>query len=480
LDSQILHALETHFADFIEQTKMAEAGVSVCMRKDGEIVWQQQWGHKNAAGAPLDKDTMFGIASMSKGVTTTALALLEAEGKVSFYDRVDKYFPRLVVPGIPRESLLLHHLATHTSGISPLPLMAWSMAWHTPDDQWNQARNAERRAESQSKVSTLDDIIDYIAAGGYPILGQPGDVLSYCNDGFALLSAVVDQVSGMSLETFLRRRLFEPLGMERTILDIDGAEAMQMGNTTELFEQVDGKFVSTNTWDVAPPYRGTGWIKSTPQDMSRFYEMLCQGGMVDGKQIIPRRATEILFGDRFAASPQDSLYGYGLEKRPFKHHTIVEHAGGLTGVSSKGGFIKGSNGYSAVIFCNWEDGPVTALQNSMYNALLGYPLETQHFFWPIHEADVMPSGLATYTGRFRANEVYTPDVVITEEDGILHTIDSDSGKAYPLRYCGRTNFIDLRPGLTPDRSSKYVFRMDAETKRMEQVRYGNRTYVRVE
>jgi CubicO group peptidase (beta-lactamase class C family) len=457
---------------------IAEAGIpgaAICVNMDGKTVRRRAFGIRDQKGTPVDDNTIFGIASMSKGLTCAALAILEAEGRVSFYDPAVRFFPRLHLRGVPRESLLLHHLASHTSGLPPLPLMAWSLAWHTPDLAWTRPEMERWRQGSKSHVNTLEDIVDYISEGDYSPLGQPGEVISYSNDCFALLSSVADMVAGIPLEEFLRRRIFEPLNMSRTVLDQDGKEAMKLGNTTRLFYKTENGFEASDNWDIAPPYRGAGWVKSTPSDMARFYETLCGDGLFRGRRIMPPGCASLMYGVRFPESPLDNCYGYGLEKRPFRGHTIVEHAGGLSGIASKGGFIKGSNGYSAVVCCNWGDAAPGPLINGIYNYLLGAPLGESHLYW-----ETLPQGPAEpefYAGRYHTEEPFYHDLVVELRNKTLYSVDAETGEAYPLVFCGRTCFIVRKPGQRPDCCPRLIFRPRGEEP--SQVRVGNRVFTRI-
>ena len=73
-------------------------------------------------------------------------------------------------------------------------------------------------------MDRIEQIVDYISAGNYQPVA-PGEYMSYSNEGYALLSYIVDQAAGITLEEFLKKRIFEPLGMTRTVLDLDGGEA---------------------------------------------------------------------------------------------------------------------------------------------------------------------------------------------------------------------------------------------------------------
>ena len=85
------------------------------------------------------------------------------------------------------------------------------------------------------------------------------------------------------------KEFFKPLGMTRTVLDLDGkkAEDLADGNIAELFDLDDsGNLYSDKVWSVLPPYRGCACVKSTAKDITKYYQMISQNGMFEGKQVI--------------------------------------------------------------------------------------------------------------------------------------------------------------------------------------------------
>ncbi|MDR2505642.1 MAG: beta-lactamase family protein [Oscillospiraceae bacterium] len=459
-------------------------GVQISVRKGGEEIFRREIGVRSAAKGEdgsqprVEHDTIFGVASMSKGVTCAALAILQAEGKLSFNDRADKYFPNLKVKGVPKESLRLSHLASHSCGVPPLPLMAWSLAWHSNYEYSNNRREL-RKKESTTKVATVQDVVDYITAGDYTTLAQPGVMYSYSNDSFALLSAVVDVAAGEPLESFLKKRIFEPLRMNHSGLYVNPYDARELGTVTELFEREDAdgaekKWVSDNEWDIAPPYRGTGWIASTASDMATFYEALCT-------KKLP--GAELIYGSHIAEYTDKLVYGYGMYKRPFnapdgKTFHIVEHAGGLKGVATKGGFVKGSDGISAVVLSNWDEASITPMLNAIYSTVLGYEPDASHFFWTIPAGQTIGNPRA-YVGKYSQREYFSGDIMIIERGGKLFKTEEEDGKTKEteLLYCDGTRFV-ADGKVAYERRDSYEFLPD-DTGFVRRLRQGSRVFTRV-
>jgi CubicO group peptidase (beta-lactamase class C family) len=311
-------------------------------------------------------------------MTTLACCILAAEGKLSLEDPITKYFPTLHFPGIPDECVTLKTLGEHRAGIPPMEPLEWSIAMNSKDRDGEWAR--EMRRTSPNQMDTIEQIVDYLASAPYGSLGMPGEYMSYSNEAYALLSYVVDMAAGMTLEEFLMKRIFQPLGMDRSILDLDCSEArVRAGddNVTSLFEkdETTGQLVCDDNWSVLPPFRGCACVKSTSLDITRYYQMLSNQGMFEGKQIIPAEAVDLLIGKGYPLK-EKPFYCMGLRKSLIGGKMMCEHAGGLHGVSTMGGLIEG--GYSIAVLCNQGDVDMQKLQWICYNYVLGLPRSSAH------------------------------------------------------------------------------------------------------
>ena len=409
--------------------------LSVCVKGPEGVVYETVFGNLDAAsGHPVNGDTVFGIASMSKSITALALAILESEGKLSYEDPVCKYFPSFSVPGAPRDLVTLRTLAQHTAGTPPMEPLEWSIAMNSPgrDGEWIRTL----RASSPNQMNTIEQIIDYIASCPYPVVGAPGENMSYSNEGYAILSYVVDQAAGMPLEQFCQERIFGPLGMTRTIMDDDCVSAHEMagGNIASLFEFEDGVLTCDDNWSVLPPFRGCAMVKSTARDMAAYYRCLSSLGMHEGKQVLPREAVLRMIGPSIPATDQ-AVYGLGLYKRVKAGHTICEHGGGLHGVSTKGGLLL-EEGYGFAVLCSLGDADMDDIMWVLYNAVMGLPLlESHRWFIPAGRDFLDPAMLeGTYVGHEGL-----PSRVVLDKEGRGRVSDHD----IHLTYCGGARFLAM-------------------------------------
>lgn len=409
-------------------------GVAVTIRGPQGVIFDKGYGKRSISrDIDVDTDTMFGVASMSKSMVALSLCILDVEGKMSIKDPIKKYFPDFKVPGIPDELITVDAMMQHRACIPPMEPLEWSIAMNSieRDSEWYR----EMLRTSPNKMDTIEQVIEYISKGGYVPLGMPGEYMSYSNEGYAILSYVVDQVAGMPLEQFLKERIFGPIGMTRSVLDLDCSEAREIsgGNITSLFEMEDGKIIEDDNWSVLPPFRGCACVKSTSIDMSAYYMCLGNGGKVGEEQVIPKEAVELMVGNRFPVEVEP-YYCCGLEKRRIGDMVVCEHSGGLHGVSSHGGFT--NTGYSMAVLCNAGDFDMDPFIWACYGLVMGADFtKTFRYAEPTGTEFSAPEMLC---GDYLVQEGIHVHAVVRVEDGrlIAHVNDRD----FYLAHCGGTLF----------------------------------------
>ena len=248
----------------IDQQVIAGA-VTVVVSKD-QVLHLQATGSADVASAtPLQPDTVFWIASMTKPVTGVALLMLQDEGKLKVSDPVAKYLPEfaaLKTPSGAPANLTLAQLMTHTSGLGEAP-------------------------PNSPKVSTLADLIPQFLTA--PMTSEPGTTWRYCQSGINTVSRVIEVVSGQSFDAFLQQRLFDPLGMTHTTFypslhpEHRVVTAYTRNKTTEKLEAAAPRV------DYGPrdrPPLGNGGLYSTGPDYARFCQMLLGRGTWQGKRFL--------------------------------------------------------------------------------------------------------------------------------------------------------------------------------------------------
>ena len=164
---------------FLEERfqKRGYPGMAVCIRGPEGILYEKGFGYRSIEHKkPVDGDTVFGIASMSKSMTALACCILQAEGKMGLGDPVVKYFPDFHIPGAPDECVTVRTLAMHRSGLPPMEPLEWSIAMNSVERNTHWYREMVRTAPN--KMDRIEQMVDDISAGNYAPVGAPGEYMS--------------------------------------------------------------------------------------------------------------------------------------------------------------------------------------------------------------------------------------------------------------------------------------------------------------
>ncbi len=201
-----LGKVDRALAKAIEGAETAGAVLLARKRRDGE--WLE---HEAVAGMavakperlPMQRDTIFDLASLTKPLaTTTAIMLLVADGRLVLDDPVAKHLPAFAERG--KEDVTLRHLLTHSSGMRP-----WR-GYHEVLIEKEKKRGERWLCTEQGRETILDRIVRS------SLVHEPGTAAVYGDLDFIALGAVIEAVSGQRLDAFCRERVFEPLGMLET------------------------------------------------------------------------------------------------------------------------------------------------------------------------------------------------------------------------------------------------------------------------
>jgi len=298
-------------------------GAVILVARDGKVVYTDAIGLQDPkSGAPMKQDATFRIASMTKPIVSVGAMALVEDGKIILSDPVSKYVPELkgmkvgvekkdatgnaVLEEVPtNREMTIQDLLRHTSGIT-YGFLGKSLV----KQQYLDAK------VDFDPTMTLADYLDRLSK--LPLAYQPGTTWEY-SSSTRVLGAVIERVSGQTLDVFLSERILKPLGMKDTGFWVDTAQQARIAEP--LAVDPDTK-APARVPDVRKPPRllcGDGCMVSTANDYYRFLQMLLNGGELDGVQILSRKSVELMtsdhLGSRIAHSPVDFLgpgYGFGL------------------------------------------------------------------------------------------------------------------------------------------------------------------------
>ncbi|MBO4562208.1 MAG: beta-lactamase family protein [Clostridia bacterium] len=288
----------------------------------GEIVSNGAIGFRDAENKlPMEVDTIFEMASVTKQFTAAAVMLLVREGKLSVDDLYTKYFPEY-----PYEGVTVRHLLTHTSG---MPDDFETDTWVAP--AW----------ENEHRIPPCSEILRFIIESGEEASHKPGEVFRYTDIGYCLLANLVEKLSGIKFEDFLKERIFEPTGMDDTnILHTrrDGRPSDRIARNMVLEE--DG-FVPSDLSDAAgyvvgsDGLNGCDYAYTTVFDMLRWDRALREGKVLTlEEQAIMYTPVVLSNGEEYTDEDGEG-YGFGWGViRDEEHGLIVRHSGGMPGLNT--------------------------------------------------------------------------------------------------------------------------------------------------
>ncbi len=278
-------------------------GAVVLIARGGLVAYAEAFGFRDrAAKAPMELDTIFRIASMTKPLTSVAAMILAEEGKLQIAAPVAEYLPefadRTVGPErVPaKRTMTVQDLLRHTSGLtyaafgdSPV-----QMIW----------RDAQLMDENQTNA----DLVAKLAS--LPLMFEPGTTWEY-SMSTDVLGRVVEVVSGQDLADFIDARICRPLGLRDTGFAATGDRAARVAEP-QTDPATGARPPMRNPTNPGRWQSGGGGAVSTAADYFRFCQMLLNGGELDGTRILAPKTVALMASDHL---PPDCNYGETARSR---------------------------------------------------------------------------------------------------------------------------------------------------------------------
>lgn len=327
--------------DHIEQRKIA--GAVVLIARKGKIAYFESLGQADV-GKPMRKDTMFRIASMTKPLVTVALLRLYEEGRVLLSDPVAKYIPEFARPKVlemlpegsnpafklvsAKRELTVKDLLTHMAGLP----YGFASEWYPADPLYRQMHSLYEEAGISSGLyeteGTIGAMVKRLAR--LPLSRQPGEAFEY---GMAadVLGYLVEVISSMRLDDYLRESVFKPLQMRDTYFFLPAGEqhrlsALWKTDWNGQLEKVpdgprqEGDYRYSASFQTQGPksfLSGGVGVTSTAYDYFRFCQMLLNQGELDGVRLLSRKTVELMtatnqIGALNATTLHDDGWKFGL------------------------------------------------------------------------------------------------------------------------------------------------------------------------
>jgi CubicO group peptidase (beta-lactamase class C family) len=307
-----------HNMDELLQTSYPSVGpgAAVIVMKEGQVLLRKGYGKANLElDVPVEPPMVFRIGSITKQFTAVCILMLLEEGKLLLQDEITRFLPDYPTQG---QKITVEHLLTHTSGIvSYTSLPEWLPLWR--------------------KDMTLVEIIDLFK--DRPMEFEPGEKFSYNNSGYILLGAIIESLSGMSYAAFVQERIFDRLGMTRTLYD--NTARIVPGRASGYTIANDG-FANAAYLSMTQPY-AAGSLASCVDDLAHWDTALYAGELVSPETLsLAHQSYRLLDGSL-------TNYGYGWTVSEYEGFQFLEHAGGINGFLCGGVHVPEAQVYVALL-----------------------------------------------------------------------------------------------------------------------------------
>lgn len=374
--------------------KAGGPGGVVLIARKGRVIYKKAFGMASLElDVPMREEMVFNVGSMTKQFTAVAVLQLMEQGKLSLQDEVTKYLTDYPVNG---RKITVENLLTHTAGIpGPAPEAMLSL-------------------QGRKDIVGLQEVIATFK--NRPLDFAPGTKWSYSNDGYILLGAIIEKVSGLSYPEYLEQKIFKPAGMTRTLF---GDDQLLVKNraASYIYSRAESRFLNAMNDKVETAY-SAGAIQSTAEDLFRWNQALLSNRMIKKESLEKAQAEYKLPGGK------GTNYGYGWFIGNIQGSPIVEHGGNMGGFMSHAIYLPREDIYVVVLYNfrapdrlpEFLAGDLAALAiNKPYN---------------IREVTLDENLLKTYAGVY-------------EDEGVERLITLENGKLYYQRV--GANKLLMRP-----------------------------------
>lgn len=367
---------------------------NVLIAEKGNILYKKSFGLRDETqNLPLDDNSIFELASVSKQFTAMGIVLLEQKGKLKYEDPISKYIPELS----SYKGITIRQLLNHTGGLPDYMQLIGTKG-------------------DTTKINTNKDIIALFAKEKPQVLFTPGSKFEYSNTGYALLASIIEKSSGKSYAAFLADNIFKPLKMENTfVYNRRLAPKKIVDYAYGYVYNADGKKVlpdndPNNNYVVClDGIVGDGTVNSTTTDLLKWDRALYTD------KLVSRKSLELLFTPPVLPNNEKTNYGFGwMVNKSDDYGMVANHSGGWPGYVT---FIERhmDNDKSIVVLQNNDNG--LSFLNNLRRILYGKApviIKDTHTEISLNEAQLKP-----FVGEYELQPGY--NMAITLDNGQLYT-----------------------------------------------------------
>jgi D-alanyl-D-alanine carboxypeptidase len=328
-EDEIAAHLKAHMMGVAQNGSFSGA---VLIAKDGRPLLREAYGKANyELDVPNTVDTKFRLGSITKQFTAMAIMILAEQGKLAVEDRIGKHLEQSPSTW---DKVTIRHLLTHTSGVHSYTSIPQMMT-----------RTVRLPATLDEVIATFKDKeLDF----------QPGEKFTYSNSGYILLGKIIERVSRSDYESFLKQNIFQPLEMNDTGYDRNGAilPKRAAGYSRTLILLSNAPYI-----DMSWPH-AAGSLYSTIDDLAKWDQALNAGKLISPDSY------------RAMFTPDKENYAYGWMVRELDSHKEISHGGGIHGFMTSIGRYPDDK-ILVVVLSNVVPAPVEKISRDLAQIALG-------------------------------------------------------------------------------------------------------------
>jgi len=296
-------------------------GMAIAIVKDDSLVFAEGYGVTNVdTQKDVDENTIFAIASNTKAFTATSLGMLVDQGEIDWKDKVIDYIPyfRLYDPYVT-EKITIEDILSHRSG---LKTFSGDLIWYGSEYSRKEVIEKARYLEPK-----------------YPFRAEFG----YSNIMYLTAGEIIPAVTDTSWDDFVKYRIFEPLGMNRTFTSVEDLKALN--NVAMPHNDVNGENINIGyiNWDNIGP---AGSINSSVYDLSKWLKLQLNNGKLNNKTLISDNQLREMWhphinkrigkgSEALWPTKHFNAYGMGWDIMDYHGYKIINHGGGYDGMISR-------------------------------------------------------------------------------------------------------------------------------------------------
>ncbi|RII34351.1 class A beta-lactamase-related serine hydrolase [Clostridium chromiireducens] len=287
-------------------------GAAIAFIKDGQVSFMKGYGYsdvENKISVDPEK-TVFGIASVSKLLTATAVMQQYEEGNIDLNKNVNEYLQDFIINDTFKEPITMKSLLTHSSGFIQSSIGIG-------------ARDPREVKELGDYLKTAIPKREY----------EPNTFFSYSNQGMSLAGYIVENTSGTKFENYIQERIFKPLNMDNSSFKQPVPESMEHNKAVSYgyWSQKQSFFRTEPMYDYLVPSDG---CYTTVSDMSKFIIANLNGGKYDGNQILKETTMEEMHKQQFTNNEKMPGQAYGFWESFENNKMALFHTGTSDGYAN--------------------------------------------------------------------------------------------------------------------------------------------------